>query len=55
MSTYEGYNYDYANLVHAASIRLVELLPGSVESPLACNIIDARKNSAPEYEALSYA
>jgi hypothetical protein len=55
MATHESRDYDYTKLAHTDSIRLVELLPGSVGSPLACNIVDARKNNEPKYEALSYA
>ena len=55
MATHESRDYDYTKLAHTDSIRLVELLPGDVGSPLACNIVDARKNNEPKYEALSYA
>jgi hypothetical protein len=55
MSVHESHDYEYAQLAHTDSIRLIELLPGSTASPLACHILDVHKNDAPEYEALSYA
>ena len=55
MATDEINAYDYEKLAHRDSIRLLELLPGPTGSPLKCNIIDARKNDLPMYEALSYA
>ncbi|KAH8725610.1 heterokaryon incompatibility protein-domain-containing protein [Phaeosphaeriaceae sp. PMI808] len=55
MTSLYSHTYEYTKFAHIDSIRLVELLPGPRDSPLACNIIEVRKSEKPVYEALSYA
>ncbi|PMD43910.1 HET-domain-containing protein [Hyaloscypha variabilis F] len=50
----EACDYNYAPLQHPDSIRLLELLPGEMESPIQIDLAEFRLQENPLYEALSY-
>ncbi len=50
----EACDYKYAPLQHLDSIRLLELLPGEMESPIQMNLAEFRLQENPPYEAFSY-
>jgi hypothetical protein len=46
--------YQYQDLCHPDSIRVLELIPGTPGTALECKLLEVRKSESPRFEALSY-
>lgn len=46
--------YDYQKLKYSDSFRVIELLPGEDTAPLQCRLVEVRRSSNPDFQALSY-
>lgn len=55
MSTGLDISYPGRHLEHEDSFRLLELLPGQRDDPLAVHLLSSKLHERPSYEALSYA
>lgn len=56
MSETTSLSYQYSSLkeLRSDTIRLLTILPGSVQDPIACNLSNASLSAKPDYAALSY-
>lgn len=50
----EQFVYTQLDATNASSFRILELQPGKKEAPIICNLIHARLDAQPAYEAISY-